>query len=152
MSSTCSRVSPLLSAEDSDPVVLWSGEVDRYICVVSHGTAATGVDTDPLRPSFFSFILLFWNQILTCLSFRPSVAASSSRLGLQRHCLEVHVEEFLTLKGEGDKGLSWYSEQAYEAVHHHFNLEEERTRLQPDHPNFRENLLRTVLRFNGKNI
>ena len=70
----------------------------------------------------------------------------------KQHCLEVHVEEFLTLKGEGDKGLSWYSEQAYEAVHHHFNLEEERTRLQPDHPNFRENLLRTVLRFNGKNI
>ena len=93
------RVSLLLSAEDSDPVVLWSGEVDRYICVVSHGTAATGVETDPLRPSFFAFILLFWNQILTCLSVRPSVAASSSRLGLQRHCLEVHVEEFLTLKG-----------------------------------------------------
>ena len=41
----------------------------------------------PPRPSFLAFILLFWNQILTCLSVSPKVAANSSLLGLQRYLL-----------------------------------------------------------------
>lgn len=71
---------------------------------------------------------------------------------VKMHCLEVHVQQFLDMKGDGEKGLGYWSEQSYEAVHHHFKTEESRTRLQPGHDNYEENLLATVLRFNGKNI
>ena len=71
---------------------------------------------------------------------------------VKMHCLEVHVEQFLDLKGDGVKGLGFWSEQSYEAVHHHYKTEASRTTLQPGHPNYDENILATFLRFCGKNI
>ena len=68
------------------------------------------------------------------------------------HCLETHVSEFLDLKGDGVKGLGYWSEQATESSHHAFKVEDSRSRLPPDHPNYKENLYRTVLRINGKNV
>lgn len=71
---------------------------------------------------------------------------------VKMHCLEVHVEQFLDMKGDGVKGLGFWSEQSYEAVHYHWKTEASRTTLQPGHPNYDENQLAIFLRFCGKNI
>ena len=71
---------------------------------------------------------------------------------VKQHCLETHVVEFLDMKGDGVKGLGYWSEQSYEASHFHYKHEADKTKLTPDHENYLPNMLNTVLRFCGRNM
>ena len=67
------------------------------------------------------------------------------------HVIEKHVPEFLKLKGE-ETGLGFWSEQAMESGHHDFKLEWEKVKVSPNHEEYGERLLSTVVRYAGKHL
>ena len=62
-----------------------------------------------------------------------------------------HVVEFLERRGE-KKGLGFWSEQSMETYHHAFKVEWEKNKVHWEHPNCAQMLLKTVSRFNAKNL
>ena len=67
------------------------------------------------------------------------------------HVVEKHVVEFLKYKGE-IAGLGFYSEQAMESGHRDFKLEWEKVKVSPNHKEYGNRLLQTVVRYAGKHL
>ena len=60
------------------------------------------------------------------------------------------LEEFAAANGAW-KGLAVYSEQAFEALHHHFKLRWEHFKVNPDNEGYDQALLRAVCCYNSIN-
>ena len=67
------------------------------------------------------------------------------------HVIEKHVVEFLKRKGEV-AGLGFWSEQAMESGHHDFKLEWEKVKVSPNHEEYGQRLLGTIVRYAGKHL
>ena len=64
------------------------------------------------------------------------------------HIVEHHLLDFFNKIGEKGRGLGWYSEQGFEAMHHDMKQEWERVKIcDPDHPDFGKRLLEFVLAY-----
>ena len=70
---------------------------------------------------------------------------------LKVHLLETHAMEFLIGKGE-KHGLGYYSEQAMESMHKELKSEWGSEKVDVKHPNFGDNLKKTIVRINGKHL
>lgn len=69
------------------------------------------------------------------------------------HIVEHHLLDFFNKIGEKGRGLGWYSEQGFEAMHHDMKQEWERVKIcDPDHPDFGKRLLEFVLAYNARHI
>ena len=67
------------------------------------------------------------------------------------HMVMHHLTDFFELKGE-EHGLSYWTEQAFEAVHHDFKVIWERYKVSPDHPEYGARLLRAVSAYNASHL
>ena len=67
--------------------------------------------------------------------------------------VEHHVVEFFNEMGDNDNGLGWYSEQAFESMHHDMKIEWNRVKISDiSHPDFGRKLLSFVTSYNAKHI
>lgn len=64
------------------------------------------------------------------------------------HCVEVHLAEFLELKGLVAGAEAW-SEQAFESAHHAY---EQEWKVGPDHAKYREQVYNAIIWFNTKHL
>ena len=68
------------------------------------------------------------------------------------HIIEHHIVDFLKRKEERH-GLGWWSEQAFEAMHHDMKCEWEKVKISDhSHPDFPQRLLDFVIRYNSKHL
>ena len=67
------------------------------------------------------------------------------------HCVEVHLAEFLELKGLVAGAGAW-SEQAFESAHHAYEQEWKLTKVGPDHAKYGEQVYNAIVRFNTKHL
>ena len=71
------------------------------------------------------------------------------------HIVFSHLYQFLAdinASNSGEwHGLGMYSEQAFEAIHHHFKSRWENFKVNPDNEHYAQRLLRAVCCFNGLN-
>ena len=68
------------------------------------------------------------------------------------HLVESHITQYLDRRGDGTKGLGYWSEQAMESCHHDFKQFWSLTAVHPDHPDFAEKLLNAVIKYNSLHI
>ena len=68
------------------------------------------------------------------------------------HIVETHIIQYLDRRGDGTKGLGYWSEQAMESCHHDFKEFWSLTKVDQDHPNFAERLLSTIIKYNSSHI
>ena len=68
------------------------------------------------------------------------------------HIVETHIVQYLDRRGDGTKGLGYWSEQAMESCHHDFKEFWSHTKVDQDHPNFAERLLSTIIKYNSSHI
>ena len=68
------------------------------------------------------------------------------------HIVETHIVQYLDRRGDGTKGLGYWSEQAMESAHHDFREFWSLTSVSPDHPDFAERLFSAVIRYNSSHV
>jgi len=68
------------------------------------------------------------------------------------HIVESHIVQYLDRRGDGTKGLGYWSEQAMESCHHDFKEFWSLTKVDEDHPNFAERLLSSIIKYNSSHI
>ena len=69
------------------------------------------------------------------------------------HIIEHHITDFLNIKEENNRGLGWFSEQAFESMHHDMQKEWNRVKISDiTHPDFGRKLLNFVVSYNAKHI
>ena len=105
-----------------------------------------------------------WINVLVSSSFRdtyymqlkssvPATGCCTASLSLlQYHIVETHIVQYLDKRGDGTKGLGYWSEQAMESCHHDFKEFWSHTKVDQDHPNFAERLLSTIIKYNISHI
>ena len=62
-----------------------------------------------------------------------------------------HIQQFVEMKG-ADRGLGYWSEQAFEAVHADFKQSWDSVKVDIDHPDYLSKLLSCITRWNARNI
>ena len=67
------------------------------------------------------------------------------------HILIHHLEDFFNQKGK-NKGLSYWTEQAFEAVHHDFKDIWARYKVNSDHPDYGKQLKSAIVAYNYSHI
>ena len=72
------------------------------------------------------------------------------------HIVFQHIAEFLSRVNAGENfstvGLGYFSEQAFEAMHHDVKVIWEKVKVGLDHPNFSEKLRSFVVAYNSKHL
>ena len=65
------------------------------------------------------------------------------------HLIESHICQFLERKNVPGAGLGMWSEQSFEAAHHDFKVEWQRTCVSVENENFREHIFDALVRLSA---
>ena len=70
------------------------------------------------------------------------------------HIVFQHIEEFLSMKSTSQerKGLGYWSEQAFEAMHHDVKVESAGLIVSETHPEYAQKLKQFIVRYNAKHF
>ena len=129
--------------------------------------ALEGTDKIPLAQLYIKALKEFDRVVHSCFAqnldlnydtyiqqFMSTYRSLGISVTLKLHILERHTREFLIEFGgeESGLGLGYYSEQAFESMHHDTEEEEGRMPLLETHPQFGPSLASLICRMNGKRL
>ena len=101
-------------------------------------------------------VVLKPDYIAKIQNFKTAYMALDITVTPKAHIVFQHIAEFLSRVNAGENlstvGLGYFSEQAFEAMHHDVKVIWEKVKVGLDHPNFSEKLRSFVVAYNSKHL